>query len=162
MTEQPSGRMRALAEELKGRGGEIREIWDSIPKELPWLALPEAYRFDHLAELIDCILDFAVDVERPEYRRKLIEAGAGNGEQRRRDQFSLEDLFREYQILRVALARCLERHHTAGEAVTELLLRIDSGITLAQTGALRGFHRPFFEQRGEWPKVLERMIQDGI
>lgn len=138
---------------------EITLQWKLKATAEPWFTFPEQIDFDHLPELIASLADVALARSSdPEVRRRKIWAAARHGEERRRDGFHEELLFREYDLLRRALWQYIRDHHGINQPSTNVILAIDSGISLAASASLRGFHRDAFESAGRWPAALDELL----
>lgn len=138
---------------------EITLQWKLKATAEPWFTFPESIDFDHLAELIASLADVALDRSMdPEVRRRKIWAAARHGQERRESGFHEELIFREYDLLRRALWQYIRDHHGTSQPSTNVILAIDSGISLAAAASLRGFHRDAFEAAGRWPQALEDLL----
>ena len=152
--------MQRAAEDVHAHTDEILRSWDGMLDALPWLAVPADQRFDDFPGVIGALLDFALRPGQTEQTRHLVHTCAANGHQRREAGFSVENIFREYQALRVALWNYLRTRQASSPAALRLILGIDRGLALAQTAALRGFNRDHFEAAGRWPEALDELIRE--
>lgn len=138
---------------------EITLQWKLKAAAEPWFTFPDQINFDHLPELIASLADVALDRSvDPEVRRRKIWAAARHGRERREHGFHEELIFREYDLLRRALWQYIRDHHGTTQPTTNVILAVDSGITLAASASLRGFHRDAFEAAGRWPEALEELL----
>lgn len=139
---------------------EVTLQWKLKAAAEPWFTFPERIDFDHLPELIASLADVALDRSTdPLTRRRKIWAAARHGSERRADGFHEELIFREYDLLRRALWQYIRDHHGVSQPCTNVILAIDSGISLAASASLRGFHRDAFEAAGKWPGAVEELLE---
>jgi hypothetical protein len=134
--------------------------WREIGEAEVWLGLPPSMQFDHLPEVIAALADVALcrDFERGACERAL-RLSALHGEHRQTEGFPEHSVYAEYHLLRRSMWHFLYET-VAPEAAAHGVSRIDVAITLATMAALRGFHRATFEQRGEWPAALWRVLDE--
>lgn len=138
---------------------EVTLQWKLKAAAEPWFTFPELIDFDHLPELIAGLADVALDRSTDEEtRRRKIWAAARHGIDRRNDGFHEELIFREYDLLRRALWLYIRDNHGVTQTCTNVILAIDSGISLAASASLRGFHRDAFQAAGKWPGAIEELL----
>ncbi len=154
-----------ICREMRAANGPIvdgvLERWDTIRKAEHWLELPDELSHDHLPDLVAAVIEAAVCTEFAEAPlRAVVMAAAEHGDQRRAAGFAEGLIFREYYLLRSALWTVLEARWGAEPGVFDVLARVDSSITAATGGSLRGFHREELEARGEWPESLDAVVRE--
>lgn len=150
---------QSLAASLKTHIPQVLEAWNTVAHEAPWLSLPAEAQLDHLPQAIQHLIDAVLLHPREgKAQRALIFTAAQHGEDRRRQGFSDHMIFQEYHLLRSALRRVFDSLPGEVPSDVEVIPRLDAGITAAAEASLRGYHRDYFEARGEWPDVLEQLV----
>ena len=138
----------------------IIDEWREIGSRELWHGLPPTMHFDHLPDVIAGLADVALTrgFERSAVEESL-RLSAVHGEHRQIEGFPEQFIYTEYHLLRRSMWHFLYETAAAGDAARSVS-RIDVAITLATMAALRGFHRSTFEQRGDWPAALYRVLQE--
>ena len=129
-------------------------------QEDPWIRLPQEYHANNLHTVVVAVAELALRPSEgaPERCRSMLHAAAEHGEERLREGFDDSLLFRELYLLRTAIWHYVHQHPAGSSAEGfEAILRIDGALTLAVRASVRGFHRPTYETRGEWPHVIDGM-----
>ena len=134
--------------------------WRQIGEREVWFGLPPAMQFDHLPDVIAAIADtaLAANFERSACERTL-HLSALHGEHRQVEGFPEHFVYTEYHLLRRSMWHFLYET-VEPDAAALAVSRIDVAITLATMAGLRGFHRATFEQRGDWPAALWRVLEE--
>lgn len=135
----------------------LADLRASCASRPPWCDVPPDDQLNNLGGVICGLVDVALgDSDDPEIRMGEARAAAEHGEHRLRIGFAEDLLFTEYKLIRHVLWRFLHSnvpstvaHHAA--------VRLDAAASVATLASLRGFHRPEFEARGEWPRVIEQL-----
>lgn len=137
---------------------EILAEWQGITQEEPWLTLPEEHRFNSLPDFTHDLLDAALcrPDEMEAHRRKLY-AASEHGQTRREQGFPQELVLTEFYLLREAIWRILQRH--LPDDATGAVMRVDTALSTATRASLAGFHRQELERLGQWPAVIERLLE---
>ncbi len=155
----------SLCETIKANAGEIGanviSDWGHISGAEPWLVLPDRLDLDHIPQLVRQLAaaSLCTDFDRA-LCQDVIRTAADHGDRRRGEGYEETLLHREYHLLRRALADRLRRMHGEDTTVFLAMMRIDALTTLAIAAALHGFHRKELEERGRWPAVIERLLDD--
>lgn len=152
-----------IAKSIQADIPKILEEWRKLKQQEPWLSLPEEYQLDHLPEAITTLIDAALS--RPDDReaqRAYLWAAATHGHDRFQQGFAEQLIFTEHHLLRRALRRYINHHHGDSLQCFEAIARIDAATTLSTVASFRGYHRAIFEQRGEWPQAIERLVNEGL
>lgn len=139
---------------------EVTLHWKTHAMAEPWFTFPEEIDFDHLPELIASLADVALALGRDaETCRRNLWAAVRHGEERRKDGFHEELIFREYDLLRRALWRYIRDTQGVNQPATNVILAVDTAISVAASASLRGFHRDAFLAGGRWPAVVEELLE---
>jgi len=140
---------------------EVLEAWSELTREAPWHVDPDRFGVDAVNEVMRAVLDVAV-AGAGDYKahERLVRAAITHGDQRRAQRTGDEAVLREYQALREALWRFLERAVRPNESLPAIM-RIDVAISVATTAALRGYHRVDSEPASSWEPRLLRYIHDA-
>lgn len=141
---------------------EILQRFNAGTEAEPWTRLPPDHRVVFLGELIALVSDLALqDPADEELCRTMLRTAARHGEARREQAIPDTLLLAEFGILREVIASHLQTHHGhTGRSATEALIRLDMALSLAARSALRGYHRPGFEERGAWPRVRNDLVHE--
>lgn len=134
--------------------------WREMGTREVWFGLPPAMQFDHLPDVISAFSEAALirDFER-ESTTSALETSAVHGHHRQIEGFPESFLYTEYHLLRRSMWHFLSETVAPDDAIRSVY-RMDVGITLATMAALRGFHRATFEERGDWPAALFRVLDE--
>lgn len=93
--------------------------------------------------------------------RTLLHRAAAHGEMRLEQGLPDALLFQELYLARESLWTYIKEHDPDyGGLRSEAILRIDMALSLAAKASLRGYHRPAFEARGEWPQVIDQLLEE--
>lgn len=154
-----------LCETLKGNADALAEgivsEWQLIADSEPWHALPSGLDFDHLPGMIRALAGAALCTEFDRgVCRRLVDLAAEHGHHRAQEGFSESLLFREYHLLRRALWSRIRQDHGESRTVYYAAMRLDAVMSLATESALHGLNRESIERRGEWPEVLDRLLDE--
>lgn len=157
--------LMTLCESLKANAASIAtkilENWDTIAEGEPWQALPPDLDHDHLPDLIRSLASAGLCTEFDrDLCRVMVTDSATHGDHRAAEGMDDALLYREYHLLRRALAKQLQRDHGENAAVFYATMRMDALIGLASSAALHGMNRAALEQEGRWPHVLDELL-DG-
>jgi hypothetical protein len=163
--ESSSMELLALCETLKGNAADVADRiidrWQEIARSEPWLALPPDLDFDHLPDLIRELAGAALCTE---FDRALCEGmvatAARHGEHRGREGFAEDLLYREYHLLRRAMAERMKRDHGESAVVYLATMRLDTLTSLSEAAALHGLHRERLEESRPWSRVVDELM-DG-
>lgn len=150
-----------ITDSITGNLADVLEEWGAAKHDEPWVTLPERPSLNNLPELVRFVAQVAL--VRPfnaEMRRNKVLAAASHGEHRRSEGWQEAQLFQEYTLLRRAIWRFIQQRHGSDDQSFQAIGQIDAALTLATVASLRGFHRDMFEQRGDWPQSLERLVND--
>lgn len=155
----------ALCETLKSNADEVAtdvlDRWQVIGEAEPWQALPADLDHDHLPALIRSLASAALCTDfDPDLCRELVGDSAEHGTHRAREGMDDALIYREYHLLRRALARRMQEEHGEGATVYYATMRIDALVSLATTAALYGMNRSELEEEGRWPDVLNEMLEE--
>jgi hypothetical protein len=139
----------------------VLEAWSELTREVPWHVEPDRFGADAVSEVVRAILDVAMAAA-GDYRthERLARAAIAHGDQRRAQRTGDDAILREYQALREALWRFLERSEVEPDESIPAIMRIDVAISVATTAALRGYHRTDLEPASSWEPRLLRYIHD--
>lgn len=67
----------------------------------------------------------------------------------------------EYYFLRSAIWTYFgERHQSVDEGL-QAILYVDVAVSVATRAALLGYYQPQFDTQGEWPAVLDRLVDEA-
>jgi hypothetical protein len=134
--------------------------WRRIATTEVWLSLPPAMTFDDLPNVIRAVADAALRDRFLETEcRRIVHFSALHGRHRQEEGFQEHFLHTEYHLTRRSLWDFLRDKLAESDAV-RAIIRADAAITLATQAALRGFHYRTFQERGDWPAALERLLLD--
>ena len=152
--------LRLILDRAEGIAAEIVAGWREIGKDEVWLALPENMDFDHLPDVLRALAraTFSLRVD-PDLARKLTEESAKHGSDRQEQGFQEAYLYAEYTLLRRSTWEMFQEHLSAAEAYGAIV-RADALLSLSTLACLRGFHRPTYEERGDWPATLDRLVDE--
>ena len=133
--------------------------WVALSDRPPWDRLTTAERIDHLAPLLASLFR-AVFEETPErtHRAEMIRDAATHGEERRAQGYDEEIILEEYYLIRDLLWTELRARLAPGDAAP-IIIRVDAALSLASAACLRGMHREALEAVGQWPGVLDVLVQ---
>ena len=134
--------------------------WRVIGRDEVWLALPENMDFDHLPDVLRALAraTFVSELDRG-LAREVTAASAKHGSDRQEQGFQESYLYTEYMLLRRSMWE-LFREHLAPPEAYDAIVRVDALISLSTLACLRGFHRSTYEERGDWPATLERLLDE--
>jgi hypothetical protein len=134
--------------------------WREIGANEVWHGLPPSMGFDHLPDVIAGLAETALagDFERAAVEESL-RLSAVHGEHRQIEGFPEQFIYTEYHLLRRSMWHFLGETVAPDDAARSVS-RIDVAITLATMAALRGFHKSTFEERGDWPAALYRVLDE--
>lgn len=152
--------LKLILHSAEDLAADIVAEWREIGKDEVWLALPEAMDFDHLPDVLRALAraTFSPRVDR-DLARKLTEESAKHGSDRQEQGFQESYLYAEYTLLRRSTWELFQEHLPAAEAHAAIV-RADALISLSTLACLRGFHRPTYVQRGDWPATLDRLVDE--
>ncbi len=154
-----------ICESVKARASDIAadiiDRWDGISVSEPWLELPEQLNHDHLPELVLRLgaASLCTDFDR-DLCREVMHTAAKHGERRRTEGYGESLVHREYHLLRRTLAERIKREYGETSTVFLAMMRMDALTTLAIAAALHGFHRSDLAERGVWPDVIDRLLDE--
>lgn len=139
---------------------EILQQFNAATEVEPWTRLRTDHRVVYLGELIALASDLALRAPGDEALcRRMLQTAARHGEARREQNLPDTLLLSEFGILRQVISNYLKAHHDpTSHFGTEVLIRLDTALSLAAKAALRGYHRPTFERRGAWPRVRNDLV----
>lgn len=139
---------------------DIVEEWRQIGKDEVWLALPENMDFDHLPAVLRALAraTFAPRMDR-DLARKVTDESAKHGSDRHEQGFQESYLYSEYTLLRRSTWELFQEHLPTEQAY-EAIVRADALISLSTLACLRGFHQQTYQERGDWPATLDRLVDE--
>jgi hypothetical protein len=151
---------REICERVGGDVPGVLRRFEATTRQEPWIHLPEGYRSEHLGEVIALACQLAL--QRPqdeEVCRQLLHTAARHGESRLHQGLPDSLLFQELYLARESLWVYLREQYGRGsQLVAEAVLRVDTALSLASKAAIRGYHRPAFEARGQWPSTIDLLV----
>lgn len=150
--------LKLILDNAESIAEEIVEEWREIGRDEVWLSLPPNMDFDHLPEVLRALAraTFAPEVDRS-LARQLTGESAKHGSDRHEQGFQESYLYTEYMLLRRSTWELFQEHLKAREAYGAIV-RADALISLSTLACLRGFHRVTYEERGDWPATLDRLV----
>jgi hypothetical protein len=155
---------RRISKEICGSIPAILQTFHEVTEQEPWAHLPADYRANLLGDIVARAAVLALD--RPEddaLCRDLLDRGAEHGESRLEDGFPDSVIFQEIYLVREALWVWMrDRFADASEVASEAVVRVDLALSLAAKASLRGYHRPAFEKRGDWPGTIHRLATEWM
>jgi hypothetical protein len=151
---------RLVDEDAEQIAKDIVAEWRRIATTEVWLSLPPVMTFDDLPNVLRAVAAAALS-ERflEEQCRNILHYSALHGRHRQEEGFQEQFLHNEYYLTRRSLWDFLRSRLPEPDAV-RAITRADAAITLATQAALRGFHYRTFQDRGDWPAALERLLLD--
>lgn len=152
--------VRDVTESVTEHIPEVLRHFDAVTRDEPWIHLPADYRSGNLGEVIRlcCLLALRSPGDR-ELCKTLLHTAAAHGEDRLEQGLPDSFLFQELYLARESIwTYIIEHHDRRSGLVAEAILRIDMTLSLASKAALRGYHRPAFTRRGEWPRVIDDLV----
>ena len=133
--------------------------WERLSREEPWHVDPHRYGIDSVHETMGAVLDIATWGGTDTFAsERLVRTAAAHGEQRRAQGASDDALLREYNALRAALWRFLQRSSPQGPATIAAILRVEVAIGVATTVALRGYHRSEMPPGMSWEADILKQV----
>lgn len=133
--------------------------WELLSREEPWHVDPHRYGIDSLHETIKAVLDIAIWGGTDAFvTERLVRTAAAHGEQRRAQGAHDDALLREYNALRTAIWRFLQRTSPRGPAGLAAILRVDVAIGVATTVSLRGYHRGELPAGTTWEADILKQV----
>jgi hypothetical protein len=133
---------------------EIMEAWDRKTDQLPWSALEASERQNNLAAVVTRVIDCAMGSEERAVRvLRLVEAALGHGRSRRAQNVSVQSLFIDYDIVRIATWEELKQIG-GGTAVFNAIFTIDGLLSVASRLTVLGYHEAELLASGLWDKQL--------
>ena len=152
--------LERITERAEQLAADIVEEWREIGQDEVWLALPPNMDFDHLPLVLRSLAEATLSPELDRsLARELVDNSARHGSDRLEQGFQESYLYTEYMLLRRSTWELFQEHLPAGEAY-QYIVRADALISLATMACLRGFHRPTYEERGDWPATLHRLVDE--
>lgn len=149
-----------IAESITEHVPRVLEQFGTVTRQEPWIHLPQGYRANYLGDVISLSTTLALQSPHDEELcRQLLHRAADHGQTRLGQGLSDSVLFQELYLARESLWTYVMDQHGAegGGLVSEAIIRIDMALSLAAKAALRGYHRPAFEERGTWPGVIDQL-----
>ncbi len=150
-----------LCEELRRRTERISELWNAAIEKEPWILGRELAGPEFVPELVECMAD-ATLCDPPSRAAILLlaETAARHAAERASAGAEHARLVLEYYLLRNAVWAFFReyREQELGNAIA--ILHVDLAISIATRAALIGFYRGEFEQQGEWPAALHRLVDE--
>ena len=140
----------------------LRRFTDVTEQE-PWIHLPADYRVNFLAEVVSMATRLALrSPDDEELCRRLVHGAARHGENRLEQGLPDAIIFQELYLVREAL--WLHIKESSGDLesglAAEAIVRIDMALSIASKASLRGYHRPAFEKRGDWPQMIDQLLDE--
>lgn len=139
---------------------EVLQRFNVVTEQDPWIHLPADYRVNCLGEVIEMAATLALRA--PGDRTlctRMLHSAADHGQTRLKQGLPDSILFRELYMVRESLWSYMKEEHAEDSAmVAEAIVRVDTVLSLASKASLRGYHRPTFEERGTWPKVIDELV----
>lgn len=150
--------MRALGTDIKANVAEIVQEWEILVREQPWFALPAEHRTTGLPEVIIALVEASLcEPSDVESHRRIVQAAAQHGWNRRTQSIPEGLLLTEYHLLRQALWRYLTRKFGPSHRTVEAITRMDTAITVATNASLWGYYREEIEALGKWDASVETL-----
>lgn len=153
---------RTISDSVTEHIPEVLQQFDTVTEQEPWINLPAGYRTNYLGGVIAMATSLAL--LRPgdaELCEKMLYLAAHHGETRLEQGLSDSIIFQELYLIRESLWTYIKQFHEQHSGLrAEAIVRIDMALSLAAKASLRGYHRPAFEKRGEWPKVVDRLVRE--
>lgn len=150
--------MKANAEDVAAA---VVDRWAQVGEAEPWNRLPADLDHDHLPKLIRNLAGAGLCTE---FDRgmcaTLVKTAAEHGEYRDEQGFGEDLIYREYHLLRRALWQQLKETHGESATVYYATMRVDALVSLATSAGLHGLHRDALENQGDWPEILDRMLDE--
>jgi hypothetical protein len=141
---------------------EVLQAWTELTREAPWHVQPDRFGVDAVNEVLRAILDVGMaSASDHDAHERLVRAAIAHGDQRRAQRAGDDALLREYQALREAIWRFLERSKASPDESLPAIMRIDVAISVATTASMRGYHRADSEPASSWEPRLLRYIRDA-
>lgn len=152
---------RSLQSDADTIADEIVDSWKDISDSEQWLELPEQLDHDHLPDMIRSLAEagLCTDFQRKACH-KVGQIAAEHGAHRATEGFGENLIYREYHLLRRALASTMKERHGESATVYYASMRVDVLVSLASAAALHGLHKDELEREGRWPNVLQELL-DG-
>lgn len=150
----------AIQAEAERIAANILTRWREVGVDEPWLQLPAQMGFDHLPAVLRMVAEAALrqELDRDASRDAVVEA-AKHGETRMKEGFPESYIYTEYLLLRRSLWAFVQKQ-VDPKLATRAIMQVDSLLGLMTLASLRGYHRPTFEDKGEWPDTLDRMFEE--
>jgi hypothetical protein len=157
--------LRTLCEKMKSSAEEIAsgvlDRWEEIARGESWQALPPGLDYDHLPALIRSLASAGLCTDYDaELCATMVRDSAAHGKRRAEEGFDDSLLYREYHLLRRALAHRLRAEHGESATVYYATMRIDALVSLANSAALYGLNWRSLEEEGRWPDVLDDLLEE--
>ena len=159
--EAPAAGETPLCDQLKRRTERIAELWNTAIDQEPWILGREHARPDFVPELVHLMAEATLcDPPSRDSILLLAEAAARHAAGRAEAGAEHARVVLEYYLLRNALwaffRECREQEFRNAIAI----LHVDLAISIATRAALIGYYRLEFEQQGEWPAALVRLVDE--
>ncbi len=154
--------IHGVSESITGHIPEVLGHFAIVTEQEPWIHLPRDYQTGRLGEMIRLCCLLALEAPHDlDLCRALLHSAASHGEDRLERGLPDSFLFQELYVARESIWTYIIRHHDRRSGlVAEAILRIDMTLSLASKAALRGYHRPSFVRRGDWPRVIDELVSE--
>ena len=142
---------------LKAHIPEILQDLQAVCDREPWCRLSPEDRLNNLPQVTRGLVDVALASDaNSKIRLDEVHAAAEHGEHRLKAGFPEELLFTELSLLRFTLWNFVWAH-VSRDLARQASVRLDAATRLVMLAASRGYHRPEFEARGEWPRAVDQL-----
>lgn len=140
---------------------DIMTEWDRAVDELPWSELDKSERQNDLASVITRVIDCAMSgAGREERVTALVDSACRHGEYRRIQGVEMESVFREYDKVRAATWRELNKLVPAPTSFDAIFV-IDGLLSIATRATILGYHRTEMEANGLW-ETQRQTLRDTV
>ena len=151
--------MEDIRRDIHAHIADVMVEWQEITRDEPWLSLPAEHQMDAVPAVVLALADAALcDPPGTTEDEALVAAAAKHGRTRFEQGFDQALLFTEYHLIRTALWHYIRSKYSQA---ADTMLRIDAAITVATSASLFGFHRDELETSGQWPAVVQALIEDA-